>query len=214
MTTYSTSENTRTAIINAAGELAAEKGFSSVSTRTVAERANANIGSIHYHFGGKEGLFEAVVLQAIAGCMQLDYFEEIDNLGDQPDRESLSRVLRGIVSDEIRNIFQSGRPQWQFRVIYQLMQRDDRLFDLVRENLLEPEVAAMGRFFRLVDPSMDEQAVFLHLILLKMPIYAHVDYMKAIQKLMDMDHYPDGYLKNMENLLVLQAQRLMGLPEN
>jgi AcrR family transcriptional regulator len=213
MKTYSSSETTKASMINAAGELAAEAGFSNVSTRTVAQRANANIGSIHYHFGGKEGLFEAVVREAISGCMQMNYFEEIEKLGEHPDRSALARVLRRMVSEEIANIFHSGKPEWQFRVIYQLMQRDDHLFDLARQYMLEPEVAAMGRFFRLIDPTMDDDAVFLHLILLKMPIYAHVDYIKAIHKLMDVDHYSAEYLKKMEDLLVRQTQLLMGLPE-
>lgn len=214
MKTYSNSENTKISIINAAGELAAEVGFSNVSTRTVARRASANIGSIHYHFGGKDGLFEAVVREAISGCMQMNYFEEIENLEDHPDKRSLSGVLRIIVADEIQSIFLSGRPQWQTRVIYQLLQRDDHLFELAREKMLEPEVATMGRFFRLIDPAMDDDAVFLHTILLKMPIYAHVDYMKAIQKLMGVDRYSEDYLKRMEDLLVLQTQRLLSLPED
>jgi len=213
MKTESSSEITKAAIINATGELAAEMGFSSVSTRTAAQRANANIGSIHYHFGGKDGLFKAVVQEAVASCMQMNYFEAIDKLGDHPDRETLARVLRLIVADEIQNIFQSGRPQWQFRVIYQLMQRNDHLFDLAREQMLEPEVAAMGRFFKLIDPAMDQNAIFLHIILLKMPIYAHVDYIHAIQKMMGVDRYSAEYLKRMEDMLVTQAQRLLNLPE-
>jgi len=213
MKTESSSEITKAAIINATGELAAEMGFSSVSTRTAAQRANANIGSIHYHFGGKDGLFKAVVQEAVAGCMQMNYFEAIDRLDDHSDRETLARVLRLIVADEIQNIFQSGRPQWQFRVIYQLMQRNDHLFDLAREQMLEPEVAAMGRFFKLIDPAMDQNAIFLHIILLKMPIYAHVDYIHAIQKMMGVDRYSAEYLKRMEDMLVTQAQRLLNLPE-
>ena len=213
MKTYSTSETTRERIINATGELAAEQGFSSVSTRAVAKRSGCNIGSIHYHFGGKDGLFEAVVREAIAGCMQIGYFEEIDKLGTDPDPEMLSRTLRFIVADEIRNIFRSGRPEWQSRVMYQLLQRDDNLYEIAREQMLEPEVQIMSRFFRLINPDMDEEAAFLHLILLKMPIYAHVDYMKTIQRLMGVDRYEDDYLKKMEDLLVMQAQRLLGLPE-
>jgi AcrR family transcriptional regulator len=58
---YSKGERTRLALIEATGELAAELGFSNVSTRAVAERSGENIGTIHYHFGGKDGLFVAVV---------------------------------------------------------------------------------------------------------------------------------------------------------
>lgn len=64
-------EVTRGNLINAAGELAVEFGIDNVSTRLVAELARENIGSIHYHFGGKGGLFMAVVQKAIDGCVKL-----------------------------------------------------------------------------------------------------------------------------------------------
>jgi AcrR family transcriptional regulator len=208
-----TGDKTRKRIIDAAGELAAERGFANVSTRAVAERAGENLGSIHYHFGSKEGLFREVVGEAVSGCMQLEYFDAIKQLGDHPGRDELARVMRVVVADEIRNIFHSGRPQWQSRVIYQLMQRDDHLFDLARERMLEPELEAMERFFKLIDPGMDRDTMFLNILILKMPIYAHVDYMKAIQKMMGVDQYSAEYLKRMEDMLVKQSQRLLDLPE-
>src|SRR5262245_42727567 len=50
------SEQTRQALIRAALKLFGSKGFDGTSTREIAAAANANIGSIAYHFGGKEGL--------------------------------------------------------------------------------------------------------------------------------------------------------------
>jgi AcrR family transcriptional regulator len=54
--TTSTSEQTRQALIRAGLRLFGEKGFDGTSTRALAAAANANIGSIAYHFGSKEGL--------------------------------------------------------------------------------------------------------------------------------------------------------------
>jgi AcrR family transcriptional regulator len=50
------SEQTRLALIRAGLRLFGEKGFAGTSTRELAAMAGANIGSIAYHFGGKEGL--------------------------------------------------------------------------------------------------------------------------------------------------------------
>lgn len=47
---------TRLALIHAALESFGAKGFEASSTRVVAAAAGANLGSIAYHFGGKEGL--------------------------------------------------------------------------------------------------------------------------------------------------------------
>lgn len=49
-------ESTRAAILDAAEELFAAKGFTAVSIRDIAQAAGANPGSISYHFGSKDGL--------------------------------------------------------------------------------------------------------------------------------------------------------------
>ncbi len=52
-------DETRGALIQAALRLFGRQGFEGTSTRKIAAAANANIGSIAYHFGSKEGLREA-----------------------------------------------------------------------------------------------------------------------------------------------------------
>jgi TetR/AcrR family transcriptional regulator, regulator of cefoperazone and chloramphenicol sensitivity len=49
-------EATRAALTRSALELFGAKGFEATSTREIASAAGANIASIAYHFGGKEGL--------------------------------------------------------------------------------------------------------------------------------------------------------------
>jgi AcrR family transcriptional regulator len=49
-------EQTRRALVHAALRLFGTRGFDGTSTRDIAAAAKANIGSIAYHFGGKEGL--------------------------------------------------------------------------------------------------------------------------------------------------------------
>ena len=51
----------RTALLDAATELFAEKGPSDVSVREVATRAGVNHGLVHYYFGSKDALLAAVL---------------------------------------------------------------------------------------------------------------------------------------------------------
>jgi AcrR family transcriptional regulator len=63
---------TRLALISAALDLFGAKGFEAASTRAVAAAAGANLASIAYHFGGKEGLRLACadhVVQTIRGAL-------------------------------------------------------------------------------------------------------------------------------------------------
>ena len=51
----------RLALIHAAVEVFGESGLEAATTRDIAQRAQQNIAAIAYYFGGKEGLYLAVV---------------------------------------------------------------------------------------------------------------------------------------------------------
>lgn len=69
----SAAEATRMALVMAALKLFGGQGYDGTSTREIAAAANANIGSIAYHFGGKQGLRLAAAdyivdtIQSVAG---------------------------------------------------------------------------------------------------------------------------------------------------
>jgi len=54
------SERTRQRLIEVAVEVFSDLGFEAASTRTIVERAHANLVSIPYYFGSKLGLYHAV----------------------------------------------------------------------------------------------------------------------------------------------------------
>ncbi|WP_054309162.1 CerR family C-terminal domain-containing protein [Mesorhizobium sp. 1M-11] len=56
----SPADMTKAALVRAALKLFGRQGYDGTSTREIAAAAKANIGSIAYHFGGKEGLRAAV----------------------------------------------------------------------------------------------------------------------------------------------------------
>ena len=49
-----------------ATKLFADNGYKNVTIREIAKKANINAGNISYHFGGKFGLYEAIVDELIA----------------------------------------------------------------------------------------------------------------------------------------------------
>ncbi len=52
---------TRQALIAAATDVFAEAGFTGGPVRLITEKAGANQAAVNYHFGGKEGLYHAVL---------------------------------------------------------------------------------------------------------------------------------------------------------
>ncbi len=60
-----TDHQTRDRILASAAELFAERGFQATTVRQICKAARANSAAIHYHFGDKGGLYEAVLMYAI-----------------------------------------------------------------------------------------------------------------------------------------------------
>lgn len=95
-------ERARTRLLAEASRIFAEKGYATASTREICLAAGLNVAAIHYHFGGKEGLYRAALVGPIeALASQLAGF-------DAPGltlEASLQRLLGGFVGSG-----RDGRP--------------------------------------------------------------------------------------------------------
>ena len=60
---YAIGQETRGALLAAATEVFLENGFRAARVQDIAERAGIRLSAINYHFGGKEGLYLAVLQQ-------------------------------------------------------------------------------------------------------------------------------------------------------
>ncbi len=74
----SLSHDTKSALLDAAERLFARIGIAESSTRAITSEAGANLASINYHFGSKEGLVQAVFSRRLQPLNQdrLDLLEE------------------------------------------------------------------------------------------------------------------------------------------
>lgn len=84
----------RTAVLDAAEALFAERGFAAVALREIARAAEVNVGTVTYHFGDKLGLLEAIYARHIApmNARRMELMGEAARIAD-PDQR-LMAVLR------------------------------------------------------------------------------------------------------------------------
>lgn len=84
---------TRARILATAERLFAERGIAGVSLRTIVGEVGANVAAIHYHFGSKEALIEAVFARR-AGQIADARLRGLEAVKDETDDR---RRLEGIV---------------------------------------------------------------------------------------------------------------------
>jgi len=134
----SPAEETRAALVRSALELFGRQGFEGTSTREIAALAHANIGSIAYHFGGKQGLRAACanyIVETIGGVAGAAMTEaEGEARGPEAAKARLNAVLEAMVG------FIVARPEAgelvQF-VLRELSQPSEAL-DIIYQGVFEP----------------------------------------------------------------------------
>jgi AcrR family transcriptional regulator len=82
------SEDTRERLLNSAEQLFAEHGISGTTLRALTQAAGVNLAAVHYHFGSKEGLLDAVVERRATTANQ-ERLRELDELERSASRGAL-----------------------------------------------------------------------------------------------------------------------------
>lgn len=102
---------TRLHILDVAGQLFAELGYANTTSKAICTRAGTNMAAVNYHFGGKDGLYEAVLVEGHRQVVSLDELAGLAALPADP-RTKLNMVLSHLVEMSIR-----PAAPWGFRVV-------------------------------------------------------------------------------------------------
>ncbi|ESZ05126.1 MULTISPECIES: DUF1956 domain-containing protein [unclassified Mesorhizobium] len=134
----SPAEQTRAALVLSALKLFGRQGFDGTSTREIAAEAKANIGSIAYHFGGKEGLRAAAAdhivetIQSVAG-QALGGTQLPGQAGPEAARAQLFAALEAMVAFIVARPEAGEIVQFVLRELSHPTAALDRIYDGVFE---------------------------------------------------------------------------------
>lgn len=86
-------QDTRSRLIAVGRALMARNGFDATSVRSITEQAGANLGAITYHFGSKQGLYQAVLENVLSPLV-----EQVQLLKEMPfsPLQKLEYFIRGM----------------------------------------------------------------------------------------------------------------------
>ena len=84
-------EATRAALVRAARELFAEKGFAATGTEEVVRRARVTRGALYHHFHGKEDLFRAVF-----EALEAELSQRVASAASSGGGDPMARLRRGL----------------------------------------------------------------------------------------------------------------------
>lgn len=127
MPTVEESTTTREKLIEAAGKLFADLGFTAVSVREIAAEAGVHFSLVNYHFGSKKELYRAA-LESAVGCK--DSKEKMETLSQVDDAQELLKALATHIFTEYST---NSIPLWKTRLLHHELESDKPDFELLNQ---------------------------------------------------------------------------------
>ena len=117
----------RQGLLEAAGEVFAEKGFAKATVREICDRAQANVAAINYYFRDKEGLYHAAIKHWSVISRQ-KYPSDFGLSANARAEEHLEAFIRSFLF----SIFDKSRPGWHGKLMaWEMVEPTPALDELV-----------------------------------------------------------------------------------
>lgn len=164
----------RDRLLDSAEELFATRGYFGVSVRDITDHAGTRLAAISEQFGGKEGLFRAVLVRRIQPLND----DRRTRLAALPTRGPRARRLRAVIDAFTEPMRQrAGIPGWDnyFRFIAQLANSGHPIGRLIAEDFNAIAADFIAHLHALF-PAAGEEAIYdayLHLVAATMHTYSN-----------------------------------------
>lgn len=129
---------TRARIIEAAGHLIGDKGFAETTSKAIAAKAEVDIASINYHFGSRDGLYDAVLVEAHRRLISVTELDVIVN-AQEPPQARLRKLLELILSRAM------GERSWNAHVLARELLSPSSHLDVLFAEEIPPKFRLMAR---------------------------------------------------------------------
>ncbi len=149
--------STRERILEAAGEVFAEHGFSHATVREICRKAAVNVAAVNYHFRDKESLYLAALQHWRDEAFQKHPLELRMDEDQQPEA-----CLAAFVQSFLFRILDKGRPSWFWKLVAKEWVEPTGALDVLVEETIRPHFLFLSSVVkRLINAETSEETVRL-----------------------------------------------------
>ena len=200
----------------------AEKGFDGVGVREIAQNAKANPAMIAYHFGNKEGLYEAALK-----WFATDFFQWLQNIPSAPSPDSPGArrlaivALRVFIKGLFENLITSSHKKYKMSELlekaahklwsHEMADPRTGLVDLMTEQIRKTTDHIIG-CLSIVRPNLTRLELEAMVASVQGPIFFFYRSFNMIQTMRN-SPYTDRDLEKMSQHFIDFGLRGLGIPE-
>ncbi len=143
---HAQTEDVRTRLLETAGEIFAERGFSAAKVRDICKAAEANVASVNYYFGDKMGLYIETVKHAHAANFS-------DPPPQWPSGTAAEIKLRGFIRGMLMHLLNPTRPAWNAKLMMREMAEPTDACKQITEQYIRPMFCVLISILRELLPA-------------------------------------------------------------
>jgi TetR/AcrR family transcriptional regulator, regulator of cefoperazone and chloramphenicol sensitivity len=132
--------DTRERLLEAAGEVFAQRGYRAATVREISRLAHANVAAINYYFGDKEMLYTAV----LEYCFKSAVKKYPPDLGLREDA-TVEERLHAFVLSFLYRVLDEGRPAWHGRLMAREIAEPTKALDHMVTTVVRPLHERLGK---------------------------------------------------------------------
>jgi len=194
------SKNNKTAILDAAETLMAEHGIKGVSLRSILAEAKANSAALHYHFGSREGVIEAILARN-GTAMSLRRLEMLTCLEEQEDTIDAFDIVDVVVDPMVQMLHEEGEAGRRFIRFLARLQSDRVDIHRKLEQEHFPDIwNKTGRLLTIVCPAVPEQELNRRVMIMVDTMLHSLASAEVMAEVWVDDHYTDPLVEHVETL--------------
>lgn len=164
-------DQTRSRLIDAAGQVFSEKGFAGATVREICARADANVAAVNYHFRDKVGLYVEVMKESMAQAAEEDRRLVADT------ESTPHGIVTALITAMLQRISTPGvRSAWHVRIMAHELVKPSPALDRVVQEVMTPRYDMLrGVIARIIGlpPDHDTTRLCAHSIIGQVIHYAH-----------------------------------------
>lgn len=155
---------TRLHLLEIAGQVFAERGFADATSKEICERAGTPMASVNYHFGSRDALYEAVLIEAHRQIVDLDQLAGMTQQISDP-KLKLQAVLSHLIGLSTR-----AATPWGFRVMLREVMSPSPVVPALIEKAIRPKAKLLlGLIAQVLGLPPDHPAVQRSLVFSVLP---------------------------------------------
>lgn len=209
-------EETRGILVETGTRLFAIHGYHGVSMRQLASEAGVNLATASYHFGGKAGLYSAILDSIIAS--RDDFFPVAEDVqkrfaGLQGDTRGLADGVSWFVRTLTEGMLGKEEHFWAVFLITREMAQPTEQYDKLEHDFFNPSMEALQALVRSTQPQgTDEEDITITSLCIIGMIVKFLEGRSLITQRLNWEDFKGPRLEKLIFVLDKRIRGVLGLP--